>query len=345
VHAWVLSAFGLENLDLVERPAPSPGPGQVVVRVRAAALNSRDLQVVANQYDPNQRLPIVPVSDGVGDVVAIGAGVTRVREGDRVLPVIAQRWVAGERTWERWLSHVGGHYDGMLQEYCLLEAEGVCTVPAGLTDVEAAACGVAAATAWEALVERGRLTAGQTVLVQGTGGVAMFALQFARLHGARVIVTSSSDEKLARARALGATGTVNYRTTPDWDQEVLRLTGGEGCDHVVETAGELDRSVNALRVGGTVSLAGYTAQLRLGDPSPEPWAYRLGVIPVLLKQARMQGLSGAPRESYERMLRAIDAADLKPVIGAVIPFAQAPEAFQTLEAGRAMGKVCVQVAR
>lgn len=343
VKAWELAQFGLENLKLVERPPAAPGPGRVRVRMRAAALNSRDLQVIANRYDPNQRLPVVPACDGVGIVDAVGDGVTRWRAGDRVIPAFAQRWVSGERTWTKWASHVGGHYDGTLQEYCVLEEDGLCAAPAHLDDVEAAACGVAAATAWEALIERGGLRAGQSVLVQGTGGVAMFALQFACLHGARVIVTSSSDAKLAKCRELGADATVNYRTTPDWDRAVNELTNGAGVDHVVETAGDLERSVGCLAVGGLVSLVGYSSQLAGGAGGSAPYAYSVGIFPMLLKLARLQALTAAPRESYDRMLAAIAANRLRPVVGATFAFADAPEALKALAKGDAFGKICVTV--
>lgn len=344
MRAWELQAFGLDNLRRVERPAPVPGSGQVLLRVRAAALNSRDLQVIANQYDPNQRLPLVPASDGVGEVVALGAGVDRVEVGDRVVPAFAQRWVAGARTWPRWLSTVGGHYDGLLQEYCVLEAEGVCRAPAHLDDIEAAACCTAAATAWEALVERGGLCAGQTVLVQGTGGVAMFALQFARLHGARVLVTSSSDDKLDRCRALGADGGVNYRRTPDWHQGVLDLTDGEGVDHVIETAGDLERSVACLRPGGLVSLIGYSSQIALDSGAPPSYRYSVDILAMLLQHARLQALTAAPRESMDRMLRAIASSGLKPVIGAVHDFDDVHAALRAVAGGHAFGKICIRVA-
>jgi NADPH:quinone reductase-like Zn-dependent oxidoreductase len=343
MRAWELQAFGLENLRLVERPVPQPGPGQVVLRVLAAALNSRDMQLIANQYDPNQRLPVVPASDCVGEVVAVGAGVDRVAVGDRVIPSFMQRWIAGERTWPRWMSTVGGHYDGVLQEFCLFEAEAVSRAPAGLSHVEAAACGVAASTAWEALVERGGLHAGQTVLVQGTGGVAMFALQFARLHGARVLVTSSSDEKLERCRALGAADGVNYRRNPDWHRAVLELTDNEGVDHIIETAGDLERSVACLRPGGLISLVGYSSQLALGSGRDPDYRYTVGVLPMLLQLVRLQALTAAPRESVDRMLRAIAAGGLRPVIGAVHEFTDAPAALRALGAGHAFGKICIRV--
>lgn len=341
MKAWELGSFGLENLKLVDRPLPEPGPGQVRLRLGAAALNSRDLQVIGNRYDPNQRLPIVPACDGVGVVDAVGTGVARVKVGERVIPAFAQGWISGARTWAKWSTHVGGHYDGTLQQYCVLEAKGVCAAPAHLTDVEAAACGVAAVTAWEALIERGGLRAGQTVLVQGTGGVAMFALQFARMHGARVIVTSSSDAKLAKCRELGADATVNYRTTPDWDRAVNELTGGDGVDFVVETAGDLERSVGCLAVGGLVSLVGYSSQIAAGGAGP--YTYSVGIFPMLLKMGRVQAITAAPRESYDHMLAAIAANGMRPVVGATFPFAETPAALRALAKGDAFGKICVQI--
>ena len=344
MRAWELQAFGLDNLVLAERPEPTPGPGQIAIRVRAAALNSRDLQVIANRYDPNQRLPIVPASDGVGEVVAVGDGVTRVAVGDRVVPAFAQGWVAGERTWERWLTHTGGHHDGMLQEVAVLDAEAAVRVPEHLTDLQAAAACVAWATAWQALFAQGGLQPGQTVLVQGTGGVSIGALQLAVAAGARVIVTSGSDEKLERAKALGAEAGVNYRTRPDWDAAVLELTGGEGVDHVIENAGDLERSAACLRVGGLVSLIGYLSQLDIDAPFV-PYRYELSVLTALLRNVRIQGISAAPRESYDAMMRVIAANRIEPVVDErVFAFEEAPAALRHLAAGAHFGKVCVQVA-
>jgi NADPH:quinone reductase-like Zn-dependent oxidoreductase len=341
MRAWEIKQFGLDNLRCVERPMPQVGPNDVRLRVRAAALNSRDLQVIANQYDPNQRLPIVPASDGVGEVVEVGSNVSRVRLGDRVLPIFAQRWIAGERTWDRWASHVGGHFDGMLQEYCVLPAEGLCHVPAHLTDLEAAASCAAAATAWQALIEQGKLHAGQTVLVQGTGGVSMFALQFAKMHGARVVATSSSDQKLARVRELGANDTINYRTTPNCEAAVLDATHGDGVDHIVDVVGDLERAVSCLRVGGLISLIGYLGQLATGSAAAPKYEYRAAMFPVLLRNVRMQGITTAPRESYERMLRAIEEAKMRPVIDSEFEFDAVPAALARLGGGNVFGKVCV----
>jgi NADPH:quinone reductase-like Zn-dependent oxidoreductase len=314
----------------------------VLVRVLATALNSRDLQVIHDQYDPDQRLPLVPVSDGVGEIVAVGGDVGRVAVGDRVVGAFAQGWVAGERTWERWLTHLGGHRDGLLQEYALLDAEGAVPAPGYLSDTDAAAATSAAATAWQALVVQGGIRAGQTVLVQGTGGVALFALQFARLAGAEVIVTSGSDDKLERALALGARSGVNYRDEPDWDERVLELTQGVGVDHVIEMAGDLARSLSCLRIGGLISCVGYLGQLELDEPGAPDWSYRTGIIPVLVKNARLQGLSAAPRETYEEMYRGMEAARLRPQVEHVFPFEQAVEALRYLKSGAHFGKVCVE---
>lgn len=343
MRAWELRDFGWEHLVLAERPAPVPGPGQVLVRVGAAALNSRDLQILHDQYYPDQRFPIVLGSDGAGEVVAVGDCVERPAVGDRVAGAFAQGWVAGERTWERWLTHLGGQLDGTLQELMLLEAEGAVPVPSYLSDVEAAAATSAAATAWRALVELDRIEPGDTVLVQGTGGVATFALQFARLAGARVIVTSSSDRKLARARELGAWATVNYRERPDWDEAVLALTGGEGVDHVVETAGDLERSVRCLRVGGLISALGYVGQLDLTPGTSPTWSYSTPIVPLLVRNVRLHALSCAPAETFARMYRGMEAAELRPVVDRVFAFETLPDALRHLQAGGHVGKVCIDV--
>lgn len=343
MRAWELRAFGWEQLVLADRPIPEPGPGQVVVRVGGAALNSRDLQIIHDQYYPDQTFPIVLGSDGAGEVVTVGAGVERPAVGDRVAGAFAQGWISGARTWDRWLTHLGGQLDGVFQDYVLLEADGAIPVPSHLTDVEAAAATSAAATAWRALVELGRIEPGQTVLVQGTGGVAVFALQFAHLAGARVVVTSSSEQKLERARELGAWATVNYRTTPDWDEEVLELTGGEGVDHVVETAGDLERSIRSLRVGGLISAVGYVGQLDLTSGAGPAWAYSAPIISLLVRNVRLQALSCAPAETFRGMYRAMEATQLRPAVDRVFAFEEVVEALRYLQAGEHVGKVCVQV--
>jgi NADPH:quinone reductase-like Zn-dependent oxidoreductase len=336
VRAWeIQSGFGLANLRLAERPDPRPGPGQVLIRVRAVALNYRDLLTAEGKYNPKQKLPLIPCSDGAGEVVAVGDGVTRVNPGDRVCGIFAQRWIAGEPSRDKLRSTLGGPFDGMLAELVVLSEEGVVVVPPHLTDEEAATLPCAGLTAWSALVTHGRLTAGDTVLLQGTGGVSTFALQLAQLLGVRALITSSSDEKLERARELGASGQINYRKTPDWSGAVRELTGGAGVDLVVEVggAGTLEQSLRSVRMGGTVcligNLAGTVAQLPL--------------TLIFMQQVRVQGILVGHREGFEAMNRAIAQHGMRPVIDRTVPFDEAPAAFEQMAAGGHFGKICVRV--
>ena len=254
----IVSAGGIDALHLAERPSPEPGPGEVLVRIRASALNYRDLMTI---LDPESRAipyPRIPNSDGAGEVLALGPGVSRFAPGERVAGTFFQRWADGPITADAMASALGGAVDGVLAEEVVLGEGGLVHVPAHLSFEEAATLPCAAVTAWHALIEKGRLKAGETVLLLGTGGVSIFALQFAALHGARPIVISSSDAKLERARGLGAWQTVNYRATPDWDRAVLELTDGVGVDHVVEVggAGTLERSIAACRIAGHIALIG-----------------------------------------------------------------------------------------
>ena len=258
MKAFEIQKFSIDSLALVDRSEPKAGPGQVVLKMRAASLNYRDLMMVLGYYNPRLRTPLVPLSDGVGEVVEIGEGVTRVKVGDRVAGTFHQKWIDGEITDFKARASLGGDVDGMLAEYVVLDQDGVTLVPDFLSDEEAATLPCAGLTAWNSLVEQGRLKAGESVLIQGTGGVSIFALQLARLMGARVIATSSRDEKLARVRELGASDGINYKTTPDWDKQVGPLTNGVGVDHIVEVggAGTLARSFKAVRKGGHISLIG-----------------------------------------------------------------------------------------
>lgn len=329
-----LSSFGMEGVRLAERPKPEVRPGTVLVRVRAVSLNYRDLLIALGHYNPKMPLPRVLTSDGAGEVVEAGAGVEGMKPGDRVASCFFQRWPDGELTDAMARSALGGDVDGMLQEYALLEAGGVVKVPAGLDDAEAATLPCAALTAWSALVAYGRVKAGDTVLVQGTGGVSMFALQIARMHGAQVIVTSSSDEKLARAKSMGAAHGINYRTQPDWEKRVLELTGA-GVDHVVEVggAGTLSRSFKAVRRGGRISLIGVLAGAAEVNP-----------MPVLMRGITMQGIFVGSRKMFEDMSRAIAANGLKPVIDRAFELADARGALEHLQSGRHFGKVVVRLA-
>lgn len=336
MKAWEIQpGFGLANLKLAERPDPQPGPGQVLIRVRAVSLNYRDVLTVEGKYNPKQKLPLIPCSDGAGEVVAVGEGVTRVRTGDRVCGIFAQRWIAGEPTRDKLRSTLGGPYDGMLAEWVVLHEDGLVHVPPHLTDEEAATLPCAGVTAWSALVTRGRLTAGDTVLLQGTGGVSIFALQFAKLLGVRALITSSSDEKLERARELGADGLINYRKKPEWSAAVRELTDGNGVDLVVEVGGAetLEQSLRSVRMGGTVCLIGNLTGLQA----------QVSLALVFMQQVRLQGILVGDREGFEAMNRAIAQHGMRPVVDRTIAFEEAPAAFELMAGGGHVGKVCVKV--
>jgi len=326
------SAYGIDNLRLVERPDPTPGPGQIVVDIRAATLNYRDLATVTA---PSGRTPFIPCSDGAGVVSAIGDGVTRVKVGDHVAPLFFQGWLAGDPTPERLGGALGGTLDGVLQERILLSEQGVTRVPAGYSDEEAATLPCAALTAWRGLVVQGQMKSGDVVVVQGTGGVSIFALQFAKAAGATVIVTSSSDEKLERARAMGADHFINYVATPDWAKEVRRLTDNRGADHVVEVggAGTFVQSLRAIRLGGKIAVIGI-----LGG-----FVKDLNVAAIFGANAFIHGVTVGSREHFESMTRAIEANGIRPVIDKRFSLDQARDAFECMKAGAHFGKILLTV--
>lgn len=331
----IRGGFGLANLALVERPDPRPGAGQVLVRLRAASLNYRDLLMAEGKYNPKQKLPLIPGSDGVGEIVAVGEGVTRVQPGDRVCGIFAQKWLAGTPNRDRLRSTLGGPLDGTLAELAVFDQEGVVKVPGYLTDEEASTLPCAAVTAWSALVTEGGVTAGDTVLVQGTGGVSLFALQFAGLLGARVIATSSHDDKLERVREMGAAEGINYREVPEWGKKAKELTGGIGVDHVVEVggAGTLQQSLQAVRMGGTISLIGNLSGTRT----------EVLLTQIFMQKIRLSGILVGHRESFEAMNRAIALHQLRPVIDRVFPLEEARAAFEHMAAGEHLGKIVVRV--
>jgi NADPH:quinone reductase-like Zn-dependent oxidoreductase len=335
MKAYELQQFGLDNLKLAQRPKPAPAQGQALVRMTACSLNFRDLMVAKGIYNPKMKLPIVPLSDGCGIVEAVGPGVTRVKPGDRVCPIFMQTWIDGPLTDEKSHSALGGAIDGVLAEYVALDAEGLVPVPAHLTDEQAACLPCAAVTAWNALVTQGRLKSGDTVLVQGTGGVSLFALQFAKAHGARVIATSSSDEKLARVKSLGADELINYKKNPDWEKSVAELTGGIGVDHVVELggAGTFERSLRAVRPMGIVSQIGVLTGVTTD----------LNIAPILMKHIRIQGIYVGSRAMFEAMNRAIEVNRIVPVVDKVFPFDQLAGALRHMESGSHFGKIVIKV--
>ncbi|MBD2306053.1 NAD(P)-dependent alcohol dehydrogenase [Chroococcidiopsis sp. FACHB-1243] len=331
----IQNSFGLDSLNIAERPDPSPSYGQVLIKIRAVSLNYRDLMVVKGLYNPNIPLPLIPFSDGAGEVVAVGEGVTRVKVGDRVAGIFFQDWIAGKLTAAKTNSALGGAIDGMLAEYVVLHEDGLVHVPAHLTDAEAATLPCAAVTAWNALFHSGNLKAGETILVQGTGGVSIFALQFAKIAGARVIATSSSDEKLEKVKQLGASEIINYKQAPQWGKNARELAAGEGVDLVVEVGGSgtLNESLRAVRIGGQISLIGV-----LSGGSGE-----ISTVSMLMKSVCVQGIYVGSREMFEAMNQAITLHQIKPIVDRVFPFSEAREALKYMESGSHFGKICIQL--
>jgi NADPH:quinone reductase-like Zn-dependent oxidoreductase len=337
VQALTLHAFGLNGFSLSPIDVADPGPNDVLVELHTASLNYRDLMVVLGTYNPKLDMPRVLGSDAAGVVAAVGSAVTRFKPGDRVASLFFQDWLSGEIESTTGKSALGGPIDGVFTTARIFDQNGLIHAPAYMSDEEAATLPCAALTAWNALVEKGHLTAGQTVLLLGTGGVSLFALQIAKLHGARVILTSSSDEKLARGRELGADETINYRTTPDWDAVVFDLTAKRGVDHVVEVggAGTLPRSLKAVRAGGHVHLIGV-----LSDPGGG-----VDVRPVLGKSIHLNGVYVGSRAMFARMNAAFELAKTKPVIDKTFPLSEAKAAFEHLQSGNHFGKIVLDLRR
>ncbi|MCP9496747.1 MAG: NAD(P)-dependent alcohol dehydrogenase [Pyrinomonadaceae bacterium MAG19_C2-C3] len=335
MKAWTIQgSFGIDSLTLIERDEPHAGARQVLIRVRAVSLNYRDLMVTKGAYNPRQKLPLVPCSDGAGEVVAVGDEVKDFKVGDRVASCFFQNWIDGEMTDAQARTSLGSPADGMLREYAVLEESGVVHTPAHLTDEEAACLPCAGLAAWNALVEASHTKAGDSVLVQGTGGVSIFALQFAKMMGASVIATSSSDEKLARVREMGAVNVVNYKQTPEWGKSVRELTGGKGVDAIVEVggAGTLAQSFTAVRRGGTIALIGVLSGT--GEVNPTP---------VLMNGLRMQGIYVGSRRMFEDMNRASSLHEMRPVVDRVFAMDEAREALGFMESGNHFGKIVIRV--
>ena len=342
MHAWQINQFGVESLEKIERSDPVPGHGEVVVRVAAVSLNYRDLMVVRGHYNPRLKLPLVPCSDGAGVVEAVGPGVSRVKPGDRVAGCFFPGWIDGQISDRKTRDALGGGTDakgqaadGMLCQKRVLHEQSLVQVPEYLSIEEAATLPCAALTAWNALAQSNPIAPGQSILTLGTGGVSLFAVQIGRIAGARVIVTSSSDEKLERARALGAHVGINYKTEPDWEKRVLDASGGQGVDHVVELggAGTLAKSFRAVKMGGVISLIGVLTG-GAGEVNP---------ISVLMKSIRVQGIYVGSRVMFEHMNTAFNLHEIKPTIDRVFSFADAPRAFEHLASGAHFGKVVIAV--
>lgn len=332
MRAWqIVNADGIEGLHLADVPTPAPGPGEVLVRVRANSINYRDLSTILDPEPRGIPYPRVPNSDGAGDVVEVGADVSGFRPGDRVAGCFFNRWIDGSVTPAAMASAMGGAIDGMLAEYVVLPQDALVHIPSHLSHAEAACLPCAALTAWHSLMHVGQINAGDTVLLLGTGGVSVFALQFAVMQGARVIMTSSSDEKLARARKLGAWQTVNYRDNPSWDDIAVAVTNGRGVDHVVETGGggTLAQSISAVRVGGSIGLIGVLSGGQI-DPTS-----------IMRKSIRLQGIYVGSRAMFERMNRAIEANALLPVIDRSFDFEDAQAAYRHMQGAAHFGKIVI----
>ena len=335
MHAWLCeNPTGVDALNWKELPTPTPGPGQILVRVEAASLNYRDLVVPERGYGSyTGQLPLIPISDGVGEVIAVGAGVTRVRLGDRVCPTYFQGWIGGEPDLQRLTQSLGGPIDGTMTEVMCLSEQGVVVVPDYLSDIQAASLPCAALTAWSAVVTYGHVKAGDRVLVQGCGGVALFALQFAKSLGAHVTVISSSEERMDRATSLGADAVINYREQPEWAKATREITQGRGYDLILELGGEktLPQSLRCVRPGGTLAmigiLSGSSVNTSLGH--------------IITRQVRLQGVTVGHRDGMEAMLRAMAQHQIQPVTDKVFAFEELKEAMAYLKSGAQFGKVCI----
>jgi NADPH:quinone reductase-like Zn-dependent oxidoreductase len=326
---------GIDGLALVDKPVPEPGEGEVLVRLKAATLNYRDLLTVKGGYGSRQKFPLVPVSDGAGVIERVGPGVREFAADDRVIGSFFESWIGGEPSEAKMRKALGGSVDGVLSEYRIFPKHALVRTSEHLSDIEAAALPCAGVTAWSAIVKLGGVKPGQTVLTQGTGGVSLFAIQFAKMCGARVIATSSSDAKIERLKQLGADFTLNYRATPDWGKKA-REWSGHGVDLVVEVGGvgTLNESIRATRIGGTIAFIGVLA-------GPPPSDLRLPLM--VMQQQRLQGVTVGSVEDLKAMVDAIAANGMKPVIDRTFRFDQARDAFAHMESGAHFGKVAIAI--
>lgn len=336
MKAWQLKDFGLNNLQFGDVPTPTPKAGELLVKVGAVSLNFRDKAIVDGIYEPHS-VPklLIPVSDAVGTVIAIGEGVTRFKHGDRVNSHLYSRWIDGPPGPNEPDFCVGSPLSGGLAEYMIIHENGAVLAPAKMTDEEASTLPIAALTAWYALMDVGNLQPGQTVLVQGTGGVSIFAAQIAKAHGARVIATSSNDLNLARVKELGVSDGINYRVHPEWEKAVLALTDGKGVDITIDVAGGngLNQSVLATKAAGVIAQVGFLT----GQTT------KLQLMPLIFRQTTIRGIAVAPRSSFDRMNPFLDKHNIKPVIDKVYPFEQAIQAYEHLARGP-FGKIVIKVA-
>jgi NADPH:quinone reductase and related Zn-dependent oxidoreductases len=334
MKSYEIQEFGIDKLAIVERDTPKPGPGEVLVRMRAASINYRDIMMVEGAYNPKLKLPLVPFSDGAGEVAAVGEGVTKWVAGDRVCPIFMQGWIDGPVDYQKARTTLGGDLDGCLREFAVFNQEGLVAMPSHLSFGEASTLPCAGVTAWHAVTVSGQVGRGETVLVQGTGGVSMFALQFAKLFEANVIATSSSDGKLERARELGADSIINYKEREDWDNAALELTDKIGVDHVIEVGGPgtLQRSMRAVRMGGHIAVIGVVA----GQGE-------FTTVPIFMKSLKLQGIFVGSRQMFEAMNAEIERSGMTPEVDKVYPFIEVGDALEYVKAGLHFGKVVVSI--
>jgi NADPH:quinone reductase-like Zn-dependent oxidoreductase len=336
MRRWTMNAVGRGNLKEATASIPRPGPGEALVKVSAVSLNYRDKLVIDSGMGLALAFPFTPASDLAGTVVTVGEGAARFQPGDRVISTFAPGWIDGKPAGNARTPPyrtLGGAYPGVLSDYVVFPEGWFSSAPATLSDAEASTLPVAGLTAWFALIERGDLRAGETVLVQGTGGVALFGLQIAKAHGAKVIVTSGSPEKLARAQKLGADYAID-RTSSDWVEAVYRVTGDRGVDHVLEIAGgaNLSQSIRAVAVHGRISVIGVLDGFEVSGPAG----------PLLLKSPTIQGIGVGHRRSLEDLVRAVDSVGLKPVIDRRCAFDDLPAALEHLDRGP-FGKIVIEL--
>ena len=333
----VTAPWGLDAIQVAEVPDPVAGPGQVLVRMKAVSLNYRDLLMVNGMYgrgSAGTKDVITPFSDGCGVIEAVGTGVTKFKVGDRVATLFFQNWTSGPPNLEKLMSALGFPIPGAGAELQVFGQDGVSKVPEFLTDQQVATLPCAGLTAWRGLFEDARLEPGDTVVLQGTGGVSIFGLQFARAAGLRTVITSSSDEKLARAKAMGADHLVNYKTTPAWSGPVREATGGRGADFIMEVGGggTIQESMKAIRIGGHIAIIGVVAGA--GDP--------FNPAALIGNSAKLQGLSVGSRDMFEAMCRAIELHKIAPVVDKVFPWTDAKAAFSAMAGGEHFGKIVLQ---
>ena len=335
MKAYEINEFGIDNLTLAEREEPKPQETEVKVKFHAASLNYRDLMMIKGAYNPKLKTPLVPFSDGAGEVVETGEAVTKFKVGDRVTPIFMQGWTGGAIDADKGRTALGGDLDGVLREFGTFDENGLVCIPDHFSFEEAATLPCAAVTAYHALFESGRMRSDDTVLLEGTGGVSIFALQFAAALGTRIFITSSSDEKLERAKDLGATDLINYKQREDWDRAILELTEKRGVDHIVEVGGAetISKALNAVKVGGHIAVIGVLSGAMGG----------LNPVNVLMKSVRLQGIYVGSRQMFEDMNRMLcQYVHIKPVIDKIFDFGEVKDALKYMESGAHFGKIVVK---